>query len=56
MDIYDKDKDAFYKKQPHSSWTLNATTCLWEAPVAKPDDGKDYTWNEATTNWVEIEK
>ena len=54
-DIYDKDKDAFYKKQPHSSWTLNATTCLWEAPVTKPDDSKEYTWDEATTSWEEIE-
>ena len=52
-DVYDKTRDAFYIQQPYASWTLNETTCRWEAPTAKPDDGKEYEWNEATTNWVE---
>jgi|TARA_B110000263_G_C15302538_1_gene508730 hypothetical protein len=52
---YDSTKDAFIPPQPHSSWTLNETTCKWEAPVTKPDDDKFYTWNEATTNWIEVE-
>jgi len=47
-------KDAFYDKQPHTSWTLNEDTYLWEAPVAYPDDGNMYTWNEETTSWVEV--
>ena len=51
---YDEDKDAFIPKQPYPSWTLNETTCLWEAPVAYPDDGKKYNWNEEITNWEEI--
>jgi hypothetical protein len=37
--------------------TLGGTplrTCLWEAPVAHPNDGLDYTWDEATLTWVEI--
>ena len=51
--IYDKDKDAFYQPQPHASWILNATTCLWEPPVAYPDDGKYYEWNESSKSWVE---
>lgn len=51
---YDKDKDAFIPPQPYASWTLNDETCLWEAPVAYPDDGKLYTWDEDTTNWVEV--
>lgn len=51
--IYDADKDAFYEPQPYASWTLNETTCRWEAPVAYPEDGKWYQWDEETTNWIE---
>ena len=52
-DTYNEDKDAFIPPQPYSSWTLNNDTCQWEAPVAYPDDEKEYQWNEETTNWVE---
>ena len=52
---YDKMRDAFIPPQRFASWTLNESTCLWEAPVAYPDDGKEYKWDEATTNWIEIE-
>lgn len=52
--IYDHTRDAFYSPQPYLSWVLNETTCLWEAPVARPNDGKRYFWNEDTTNWVEV--
>jgi len=48
---YDVEKDAFIPPQPFDSWTLNETTCLWESPVAYPDDGERYEWNEETTNW-----
>jgi hypothetical protein len=51
---YDEDKDAFIAPQPYPSFTLNEDTCCWEAPSAKPDDGKDYKWNEETTSWVEV--
>ena len=54
-DTYDSVKDAFYAPSPFPSWVLNETTCLWEAPTASPDDGKFYEWDEATTNWKEIE-
>ena len=47
-------RDAFISPKPFSSWILNETTCIWQAPVAHPDDGKDYFWDEDTTNWVEI--
>jgi hypothetical protein len=50
---YDRVKDAFIPPKPFASWVLNEDTCLWDAPVAMPDDGKIYTWDEATTNWVE---
>ena len=52
---YDPVKDAFIEPQPYPSWTLDGSTCLWSAPVTYPDDGKNYEWDEDTTNWVEIE-
>ena len=51
-DTYDAERDAFYAPQPFASWALNEDTCLWNAPVAYPDDGKPYTWDEATLAWV----
>jgi hypothetical protein len=48
---YDSTKDAFISPKPFTSWILDEETCLWNAPVAKPDDGNNYTWNESTTSW-----
>lgn len=51
---YDKERDAFIPPNPYASWILNEDTCLWEAPVAYPDDGNLYDWDEDTTSWVEV--
>tara|TARA_R100001129_G_C5244707_1_gene226547 strand:- start:332 stop:760 length:429 start_codon:yes stop_codon:yes gene_type:complete len=51
---YDSGRDAFYAPKPYSSWALNETTCIWEAPVAYPSDGKLYVWNESNLAWEEI--
>ena len=48
---YDPSRDAFIAPKPFNSWTLNETTCQWEAPVLKPDDGNLYNWNEETQQW-----
>jgi hypothetical protein len=48
---YDFARDAFIPPKPFDSWTLNENSCLWEAPVAMPDDGQRYEWNEETTSW-----
>ena len=48
---YDEVKDAFIPLKPFDSWILNETSCLWQAPVAYPEDGKFYRWNEETTSW-----
>jgi len=48
---YDAQADAFYPPQPYTSWTLDTDTYLWNPPVAMPDDGNRYTWNEETTSW-----
>lgn len=51
---YDAERDAFIPPQPYASWVLDEDTCLWNAPVAYPEDGKDYAWDEETTSWAEI--
>jgi hypothetical protein len=51
---YDAQRDAFIAPKPYPSWTLDEDTCLWNAPVAMPIDGKMYQWNENTTNWIEV--
>ena len=43
---YYEDRDAFIAPKPYNSWTLNETTCQWESPEVKPDDGERYDWNE----------
>ena len=52
--VYDQTNDVFYPPQPFPSWVLNNTTWSWEAPTPYPTDDKRYSWDEATTNWVEI--
>lgn len=51
---YDRTKDAFIPPKPYASWILNEETCLWNAPVVYPEDGRMYRWNEETVNWVEV--
>jgi len=48
---YDQANDVFYAPQPYASWALDQATWLWSAPVAYPDDGKMYRWDEATVGW-----
>lgn len=43
---YDKGMDAFIPPCPYESWTLDPESCLWVAPVAMPDDGQEYIWDE----------
>jgi len=58
---YDAGRDAFVPPKPYASWVLNETTCLWDAPVAMPEDAgtgeppKRYTWDEDTISWVEVD-
>ena len=51
---FDAAKDAFIPAKPFASWTLNETTCLWEAPTPMPTDDKRYMWDEPTTSWKEV--
>lgn len=51
---YDSTRDAFIAPKPYASWTLNETTCCWDAPTLMPTDGKRYAWNEEQLAWIEI--
>jgi hypothetical protein len=51
---YDETLDAFLAPQPYPSWVLDENA-QWQAPVPYPTDGKNYSWDEATQSWVEVE-
>jgi hypothetical protein len=46
---YNRELDAFIPPKPYASWILDTDTCLWNAPVAKPEG--NYTWNEDEQSW-----
>ena len=50
---YDSGRDAFIPPKPFNSWLLDEETCLWNAPVARPEGDGIYTWNEETLSWDE---
>ena len=51
---YDEALDAFIPPQPYPSWTLDVEVYDWVPPVAMPDDGALYSWDEDAQVWVEI--
>jgi hypothetical protein len=51
---YDAGRDAFIPAKPYASWVLDEATCQWSAPVAHPQDGKNYRWDEPTVSWIEV--
>jgi hypothetical protein len=51
---YSWDGEGFAPPQPYPSWSLDLFSYQWQAPVAMPEDDKRYTWDEATTSWVEV--
>jgi hypothetical protein len=50
---YNQAEDLFITPQPFPSWVRVGS--FWEAPVAKPDQEKNYAWNEELGAWVETE-
>ena len=60
---YDSVRDAFIRPKPDDGTTyiFNETKCAWERPVAYPNDGNMYRWDETTyqndntKGWVLIE-
>tara|TARA_R100001509_G_scaffold142298_1_gene97619 strand:+ start:146 stop:523 length:378 start_codon:yes stop_codon:yes gene_type:complete len=49
---YNETIDGFVEPKTYDSWVLNETKGIWEPPVAYPNDGNTYNWNENTQNWV----
>ena len=52
---YDANIDAFVPPKPYASWVLN-DAAQWEAPVAMPDDGQMYSWDENAQTWAKVEE
>ena len=43
----------FIAPKPFESWTLDSNYD-WQAPTAKPNDGKQYVWFEPNKVWIEL--
>ena len=48
------DGTKFWMPSPFPSWIKNEELNEWQAPIAYPEDEKNYSWNEETLSWDEI--
>ena len=46
------DGTKFWLPKPFPSWVKGINN--WEAPIAYPTNGKNYTWDEETISWIEV--
>ena len=53
--VYDSERDIFLPEKSFPSWVIDETKWGWKAPVDKPDDGKNYFWNEETKSWDQLD-
>ena len=53
-DVYNSEDDRFEPAQPYASWVWNEEAYTWEAPVAYPEGGGNYRWDEDSVGWVEV--
>lgn len=53
---YDTALDAFVAPKPEAfpSFVLDEALAQWVPPVPKPDDGKNYAWDEKGQVWKEV--
>jgi hypothetical protein len=49
---YDEINDVFVSVQPFPSWSLDENHD-WQPPVARPEGGGSYLWDEDAQNWIE---
>jgi hypothetical protein len=49
---YDVGRDAFIPPKPFNSWLIDEAKGQWKAPVNMPNDGKRYSWDEKTLDWI----
>ena len=52
--VKQNDAKALWAENGYASWVFSEETCSFEAPVAYPQDGNSYRWDENTTSWVEV--
>lgn len=50
---YDASRDAFISPKPYKSWSLNETTCQWEAPTPMPSTAGMWLWDESNQIWID---
>lgn len=50
---YNEQADVFVRPQPFPSWTIDQNFD-WQPPVAYPDDGNPYVWDETNQTWVAL--
>lgn len=51
--LYVPEIDGFVPPKPFISWVLDEESGAWNPPFEKPNDGKNYIWNEESLNWIE---
>lgn len=51
--LYNEQLDAFIPPKPFNSWVLDEETANWVSSIEKPNDGKQYIWDEDNLQWVE---
>jgi len=50
--MYDIGRDAFIPPKLYDSWVLDEDTCLWKAPIEKPEG--NCKWNEESQEWQQL--
>jgi hypothetical protein len=50
--LYNEEEDIFIAYKPYPSWIQFGS--FWKAPVDCPQDDNNYSWNEETLSWDEI--
>lgn len=50
---YRQDLGGFLGPKPYASWSINNSTCCWQAPTPMPNDGNPYDWDENSLSWIE---
>ena len=51
---YNAEKDAFIAPKPYDSFIFDDDLLAWVSPIARPDDGNQYIWDEEIENWEQV--
>ncbi len=52
---YLEEHDAFVPPKEHDYFVFDEGQLMWVPPVARPNDGGHYAWDDATHSWVVIQ-